>query len=350
MRTTPIKKEQLAVQTRVSNSSNTVMRRCSTTRKGFEAQSFYTGRGKPFQPWRMKMPKIKLKGNVFYKPGAWGLSVPVKGAHITIYDRDVPGRGDDNILQTTTGNNGKFSGESSEWRDRVTIVAGSTPPFGPPIPAVTANDPTDVAALSVVVKQSAAQTFITPALLLPTDSTEATFPPIIVPWEPGGAPAKVDGQDCWTPTDLMDRIAGKLKRGENFTIDAYGHEFDGIKAITQSEAAMEQYLGVRAPGIGAAIARFKESFENANGSANYAVAETGAIVAVAVLVIAMFGGMAIFTIAVGISTALVLALILNYEVSFETTQEVSADGTVRQRTRIIFVKRALLQVPNQPIP
>lgn len=67
------------------------------------------------------MPTLKVNGVVNHDIGSWGLSVPVKNATIKIIDIDYFGNSDDIIWSGETDENGVFSGESSDWQDRIII-------------------------------------------------------------------------------------------------------------------------------------------------------------------------------------------------------------------------------------
>lgn len=66
------------------------------------------------------MSRLRIAGQVRYAD----LSI-APGARVTIIDRDgTDGTADDTILVATTGGDGRFSGRSSEWRDREGRVLG----------------------------------------------------------------------------------------------------------------------------------------------------------------------------------------------------------------------------------
>jgi hypothetical protein len=63
------------------------------------------------------MGSIKLGGVVAWKDGR----SPVAGARVRIYDVDSGGNGNDLIFDQVVGEDGKFRGESTEWKDTNTV-------------------------------------------------------------------------------------------------------------------------------------------------------------------------------------------------------------------------------------
>jgi hypothetical protein len=64
------------------------------------------------------MSKIGIIATVYYAPGPWGVDVPVQGASVEIWDKDLDGN-HDCIYTEVTNANGSINGVSSEWVDLV---------------------------------------------------------------------------------------------------------------------------------------------------------------------------------------------------------------------------------------
>ena len=86
-------------------------------------------------------------------PGPWGISEPIKGAVVKIIDKDPGGGGsDDTILQRTTNSTGKFSGLSSDWKDKKIVRYWQPLPLPGRWQTRTVADPLDVMLLEIEVK------------------------------------------------------------------------------------------------------------------------------------------------------------------------------------------------------
>lgn len=299
------------------------------------------------------MAGFQLSGRVVHAPGPWGLDRPVKGAQIKVRDIDLPGRRDDLILETRTNDNGAFNGQSAEWRDRdrITIAepAMKVDRFGVQTPTIVnrsieVDDPLDVPKLTVEVQAPAGPNLLSLPLIVPPGSTAFEFPPVIVPWPPGGAPAKLDGTDYWDPIQLNLAIIARVDQRKNFTASIYGPEADLIGADRADAERMLAWLASRQPHLAAilqALLRRPDGVSKAT--------DGGTILALAILVLAASAGTAMVISSAAISIALIVALLSGYDVSLNEEIETALDGTVRRKVNFVAVRRSeLYRSVDQP--
>jgi hypothetical protein len=131
------------------------------------------------------MSNIQVTGHVQHLPGNWGLGKAIRNATIDIIDVDpLPGQHNEIIWSGTTDNEGNFSGQSSEWQDRlkVWVVDSIIPPKGH-WRQTNNPDPTDVLLLKLRVRQAGHTHEVLPYL-------NSAAIPVIVPWGPPTAITK----------------------------------------------------------------------------------------------------------------------------------------------------------------
>lgn len=121
------------------------------------------------------MGQLNIAGRVQYMPGPWGAGLPVAGAQVEVIDIDA--NGDDSIWRGSTGADGRFSGTSSEWQDKVSV-----PVWQPlPLPGRFVNkqvpDPTDLLLLKLRVRVDGREHVVQPFL-------NGTPVPVLLPWPP----------------------------------------------------------------------------------------------------------------------------------------------------------------------
>lgn len=265
------------------------------------------------------MSKVNISGHVVYLPGPWGLAVPVPNAKITVVDRDLPGKSDDVILETTTDSSGNFSGEAAEWRDRLG-----------PLP-----DPSDLPMFAVQVRESASQNFTTPPFPAPTLFDKVAFPPIVVPWTPGG-PVVIDGEECGSPHELVIRVLRKMMSGAGGIELAVPPGVIPAAALAFGKSdAKSKWLVEHAPAIGPLISAIDQESEAGSQQSLVGVDDAAAI---CMIILAATVGASIVTLTVAVSVALILALIKGYDVDFDSDMGGGANDAT-QKFKIKFVKK-----------
>lgn len=93
------------------------------------------------------MPKLDINVLVNHPIGSWGVSSPVKSAKIKVIDVDIFGNGDDVLWEGETDQDGKFSGLTDDWLDKIIIPM----PFGNNLEF---PDPSDQLDLKIIISQS----------------------------------------------------------------------------------------------------------------------------------------------------------------------------------------------------
>lgn len=267
------------------------------------------------------MSQMNIDGRIVYLPGPWGLSIPVPNANIKLFDRDIPGKGDDLILQTSTDETGRFSGQTAEWRDRLG-----------PLP-----DPGDLPMFSVEVEDSYGRRFVSPPVPVATVFDKATLPPVVVPWPPGGA-VVVDGVECWTPAALVGAVAAKAFGDRaNFALEFDAATFPQFGALRGEAGGVGEWLRNHAPGQ----AEIMEAIEQERAKhVDPGALDPGTIgLILGVYALCIVGGTAMI-LATGVSTALILGLALGYDIDFGSDTDGSGAGTIGQKYRIKFTKPA----------
>lgn len=264
------------------------------------------------------MSKVNISGHVVYLPGPWGLAVPVPNAQIKVIDRDLPGKGDDLVLTTSTDAQGKFSGEASEWRDRLG-----------PLP-----DPSDLPMFAVEVRESKSQSFTTPPFPAPTVFDTVRFPPIVVPWTPGG-PVVIDGEECGSPQELVIRVLRKMASGaDGIELAVPPGVIPAAALAFGSSDVKAKWLLEHAPAIGPLISAI-DGETKADQAGLIGVDDAAAI---CMIILAATVGASIVTLTVAVSVALILALIKGYDVDFDSDMGGGAQDAT-QKFKIKFVRK-----------
>ncbi|MBX3669484.1 MAG: hypothetical protein KF778_13885 [Rhodocyclaceae bacterium] len=127
------------------------------------------------------MSQLDLRGTVYYRPGPWGTLVPASGVELSVWDQDSS-NADDRIWSGSSGRDGKFSGRSSDWRDRVNVTVSTR--FGSYTQQV--DDMSDAMTLYVVATQRIGNR--TNRVSLPYVPPPPGFPnpPLVLTWGPPG--------------------------------------------------------------------------------------------------------------------------------------------------------------------
>lgn len=267
------------------------------------------------------MSKVNISGHVVYLPGPWGLAVPVPNAQIKVIDRDLPGRGDDLVLTTSTDAQGKFGGEATEWRDRLG-----------PLP-----DPSDLPMFAVEVEDNYGRRFVSPPVPVAVVLGEVPIPPVIVPWPPGGA-VVVDGVECWTPVALVRTVAEKAFGAKaDFALEFDAATFPQFATLRGESGGVGEWLRSHAPGHAEIMEAIEQ--ERAKHVDPSALDPGTAALVIGVYALCVVGGTAMI-LATGVSFALILGLALGYDIDFGSDTDGSGAGTIGQRYRIKFTKPA----------
>jgi hypothetical protein len=244
------------------------------------------------------MARLKIKGKLQYIPGPWGMNEPVKGATVTIVDKD-PGGTDDVILTRTTNSLGKFGGTSREWQDtkRVRYWAPLPPPGR--WRSKTVPDPADVMLLEIQVREGDRR-FSGPFVFL-GDNVEV---PVVVPWgkEPPEASAtiKVNGVACTDGNDLQKKARAAFENGSpTVRIEIRGPEALPFQAFA-----------------GKGLDELKEMVDDIMPGARemFYVNPTGAeeLLAIAVVILAIGAAASVTILATAVAFSLIMALVLGY--------------------------------------
>jgi hypothetical protein len=196
------------------------------------------------------MSKQNLNGRVVHVPGPWGVDRPCAFASVKIIDLDLNGKHDE-IWSGKTDENGRFSGVSEEWKDKVPVWV----PFPPPGHWSKVDDLTDILSLLAKVEQDG-KSFNVPITVRDGGTING---PIVVPGPPKG----------WNQVEKSERalvvvtyLAGegredwqKLYEGldtalPNFTLSILGPRYEHCTLLTRADGsrrnllnALQQYAG-----------------------------------------------------------------------------------------------------------
>ncbi|MBI4279758.1 MAG: hypothetical protein HY660_15010 [Armatimonadetes bacterium] len=217
-----------------------------------------------------------------------------------IVDVDAPGAGDDRIWSGNTDNNGSFGGESSEWQDVKTIKVKETirNPLWPYNSfdievEKTITDVSDVLSLVAHVVQDTAQGRKETTLPFAFVSDATPSPPVVVPWGPPQPPVvgKVNGEECRSDVEIHTKVVAAVDAGRRpITMEIYGPSVAVFEPLTRTQAQLREWVQ-RKLGI----------FGRTDLMGNRAVAEisVGQLLAIAVIILCI--GAAIFTVLVGLA-------------------------------------------------
>ncbi|HWO23404.1 MAG TPA: hypothetical protein VNO30_31905 [Kofleriaceae bacterium] len=200
------------------------------------------------------MSTFDFKGKIFHIPGPWGLKIPATGTAVTITDVDAPGRGDDTLWNGTTNHDGEYKGTASEWQDKIKLwvpphPVGGFPPRWEPGYWKEVPDPLDVLVLKARVKQG------TNDATLPLIINNGACSDLIVPWAPPPRLlGKVNGKEITAPDELTREIKAAVNTGAGqIRIEVYGPETALLMPLTGSRAQREGWLKQRLQMQGAGL-------------------------------------------------------------------------------------------------
>ncbi|MBK8234241.1 MAG: hypothetical protein IPK74_01670 [Deltaproteobacteria bacterium] len=262
------------------------------------------------------MSKLNVKGNVFYAPGPWGPALGVDGARVEIIDLDASG--EQVIWSTTIGSNGAFAGTTSEWQasmagPRRWVVDDPGSVYPPRAPRghweeTRVPNPSDLLLLSARITHPAHGSVTLPFVYV---GDGVTSPPLLVPptWVPPThhvpVPVRVDGHAYPDALGAAQAIVRAADSKHGFSLDIYEPALrdDLYRILTSSRTQLLQYI---APTLSTrpVIAVPAASVSQAWGGDDVAMV----LIAIAVLVLAV--GAAVFTVLVGI--AIIYALSQGY--------------------------------------
>ena len=256
------------------------------------------------------MAKLKLNSTLVPPAGFWGVNRPVKNATVKIIDLDAPGRHNDIIWQGTTDANGAFQGESSDWKDTITLTpAIPGTPISPGIPAITGPDPTDILMLQIVVSQATANGNKQATLPFAYLGDNLPTPPVTVTWAPSEPAVKVNGVTCNTPDETLQRVRTSAQQQDaKITIDVYGPDAVALGPLALPLTQLRQWIQQQRP--------LASGFVD---PPSWAVGTAVILMAVAVLCLAIGATAVLF--AIGI--AIILAVAMGYR-NIEVEQRTDA--------------------------
>ncbi|MFO0835181.1 MAG: hypothetical protein U0638_09435 [Phycisphaerales bacterium] len=235
------------------------------------------------------MPTAQIRGRVAHLPGPWGASIPVRGLSVRVYDIDA-GDPDDLIWQGTTDINGEFSGQSSDWQDRIRIPR----PF--PLPPVNMPNPTDVLLFRLEVSDGRTTIPYTPFL---NDSSIPVLWPL--PPEPS---VRVNGEPCGSPVEIKQRVIALTERRAGIVIELSGTVAASLWAIRLRGSNLKQALEAARPDLAGLI--------NPWGADDVAAL----VVAIGILCFAV--GVSAFVVCVGVAVIIMVAKNYRFDdISFE---------------------------------
>lgn len=119
------------------------------------------------------MGQLNIVGRVQYMPGPWGVDVAAAGAQVEVFDLDVDG--EDRIWTGSAGADGRFSGVSSDWQDRIRVKVFD--PTRGKFVEKNLPDPSDLLLLRLRVRIDGREHVVTPFL-------NAAPVPVVLPWGP----------------------------------------------------------------------------------------------------------------------------------------------------------------------
>lgn len=191
------------------------------------------------------MPTINVKGKVVYSPSLNGINQPVAGAKVKLYDFDV-GNSNDLILNKTTNNQGRFSGTTANWQDKVTVPTWEPPspqyPFGRMVNK-RIDDPLDKMVLTLDISEDGNSVHL-PFVYLGPNIEHL----LVVPW---GSPSigSVNGVDCESFEQLFIKVKAAVdSQVSEITIKVKGPEGlplqHLLKPPTELKAWINATLGI----------------------------------------------------------------------------------------------------------
>lgn len=241
------------------------------------------------------MSRLRLRGSVVHMPGAWGPLVPAAGAHVKIVDVDVGGNPSDEIWSGTTGPDGSFRGESSEWQDQKKMIVPVRPTLANPFPRVEERwvaDPTDALVLQARLSQQTPQgnrETTVPFVFLGDD---VPSPPVVVNWGPPAVViARVNGAECRNPEEFARKMKAAVDAGgQRVEFEIYGASAATLRAqldrpANELQAWIRQRLGLP-PTTMSAVAELPTAFWVLVGIAILALA-VGAAIAIVILALCL---------------------------------------------------------------
>ena len=119
------------------------------------------------------MGQLNIAGRVQYMPGPWGVDVPAAGAQVEVFDLDASG--DDRIWAGTAGADGRISGTSSDWQDKIRVRVFD--PLRGGFVYKEVPDPGDLLLLRLRVRVDGREHVVTPFL-------NGAPVPVVLPWGP----------------------------------------------------------------------------------------------------------------------------------------------------------------------